>query len=87
MTSLGTRLGVTSYVTLGGSPHKFTQSENETKIWSFAMALEEEGTVRLQSSDGDTYEVSLRVAKVSRTLATMLEGQEEPQRLTCISYK
>ena len=31
--------------------------------------------VVLESSDGETFEVNLRVAKVSRTLATMLEGQ------------
>ena len=33
-----------------------------------------EEMVRLQSSEGETFEVSLKVAKVSRTLATMLEG-------------
>lgn len=31
--------------------------------------------VRLQSSDGETFEVSLKVAKLSRTLETMLRGQ------------
>ena len=31
--------------------------------------------VVLESSDRETFEVNLRVAKVSRTLATMLEGQ------------
>ena len=35
----------------------------------------EEEKVLLQSCDGETFEVSLRVAKVSRTLSTMLEGQ------------
>jgi len=34
----------------------------------------EEEKVLLQSSEGETFEVSLRVAKVSRTLSTMLEG-------------
>ena len=36
--------------------------------------------VRLQSCEGETFEVSLRVAKVSRTLATMLEGQTRGQQ-------
>lgn len=31
--------------------------------------------VRLQSSDGDTFEVSLKVAKLSRTIETMLRGE------------
>lgn len=35
----------------------------------------EEDSVRLQSSDGETFEVSLRVAKLSRTIETMLRGQ------------
>ena len=40
-----------------------------------------ENSVRLQSSDGETFEVSLEVAKLSRTLETMLRGQ------TFYSYK
>ena len=39
-------------------------------------ATGEEGSVRLQSSDGETFEVSLRVAKLSRTIETMLRGQQ-----------
>ena len=39
------------------------------------MSTGEEGSVRLQSSDGETFEVSLRVAKLSRTIETMLRGQ------------
>ena len=35
---------------------------------------ESEEIVILESSDRETFEVNLRVAKVSRTLATMLEG-------------
>lgn len=31
-------------------------------------------SVRLQSSDGDTFEVRLKVAKLSRTIETMLRG-------------
>ena len=31
--------------------------------------------VKLQSSEGEVFEVSLEVAKVSRTLAIMLEGE------------
>ena len=44
--------------------------------------------VRLQSCEGETFEVSLRVAKVSRTLATMLEGQtrgQQPSNLAMIN--
>ena len=37
----------------------------------------EEDSVRLQSSDGETFEVSLRVAKLSRTIETMLRGQHK----------
>lgn len=31
-------------------------------------------TVKLQSKDGDVFTVKIEVAKVSRTIATMLEG-------------
>ena len=31
-------------------------------------------TVKLQSKDGDVFAVKAEVAKVSRTIATMLEG-------------
>lgn len=40
------------------------------------MAIGKVDMVKLQSSNGDIFEVSLKVAKVSRTLATMLDGQE-----------
>ncbi len=33
--------------------------------------------IKLQSSEGEIFEVSVRVAKVSRTLSTMLSGQLE----------
>lgn len=32
-------------------------------------------SVRLQSSDGETFEVSLKVARLSRTIDTMLKGE------------
>ena len=38
-------------------------------------AGEEVNSVRLQSSDGEIFEVSLKVARLSRTLETMLRGQ------------
>ena len=38
-------------------------------------AIGEDGSVRLQSSDGETFEVSVRVARLSRTIDTMLRGQ------------
>ena len=39
-----------------------------------ATPAEEPRTVRLQSSDGQTFQVSVEVVKVSRTIATMLKG-------------
>ena len=33
--------------------------------------------IKLQSSDGDVFEVPIQVARVSRTLSTMLAGQAE----------
>ena len=55
---------------LDKAPRPFTDFRDEM------AAGEENGEemVRLQSSEGEAFEVSLKVAKVSRTLATMLEG-------------
>ena len=40
-------------------------------------------TVKLQSSEGKTFEVPLEVAKVSRTLSVMLEGKSKPSAGLC----
>ena len=44
--------------------------------------MSREESVRLQSSDGETFDVSMRVAKLSRTLETMLRGQQNYLNLT-----